>query len=725
MNSSTFYPLIEILQYIHIIQAASRQCKNKNSFLTLLFCIALNLHYICNVNALIKIVLMLAAAVLTPASSCAKPATDSLMLQRVLAYGQNAGANDREINSNVYVSYYLKTERRNFTLMAVPSMFYVARGKREYAGESYSNLTIRGGRIKKAVRQLNTGTIPHHKDAMETVEKYLMPCVYGVTMFGEQVLSPFNKANVRLYRYDITELTEGRTEIVFRPKRRNTQLISGSAIVDEATGRIMRTKFKGEYDLVDFSVDLTMGHVGDAALLPKACNIDVKFHFIGNKIRAEYHAIYDNPIALPDTIVNSHDRQLMAAVRPAPLPLCVREVYHTEDSLAAMKDTTTVEAGNEESWWKRVLWDSFGDYILNRTKGNFGSEGQGAFRLSPILNPLYLGYSGRRGVTYKLKLNASYKFSANSDLTLDVKAGYSFKQRQFYFSVPIKYNFNKVKNGFVSVEVGNGNRITNSSIVEQVKNEQLDSINWDEMNLDYFKDLYVKLKCNYDFSDKWSVQPGLVFHRRSAVDHAGFVAADRPTEYYSLAPSLQVQYRPAGWRGPVITADYERGVRVGKADMDYERYELDVSWIKRFHPLRSLSLRLGNGFYTSKSRNSYFLDYTNFREENIPGGWNDDWACEFQLLGSNWYNASEYYVRGNVTYESPLMILSRIPYVGRLMETERVYVNVLFVEHLHPYVEYGYGFTNRFFSMGVFMATSNTKFDGVGCRFGFELFSDW
>lgn len=668
----------------------------------------------------VAVLIMLTSA----ADTYAKQETDSLMLQRVLAYRQSVCHADDEFSSNVYLSYYFKTEKRNFTLMAVPSMFYISRGKREYAGETYSSLVIRGDRIVKAVRQLNTGTIPRHKDAMETVTKYLMPNVYGVTMFGPQVLSPFNKSNIRLYRYDITGLTDNRVEIVFRPKRYNTQLISGSAIADKATGRIIKVRFNGEYDLVNFHVDLAMGIDGARSLLPKTCDIDVKFHFIGNKIRAEYHAVYDNPIVLPDSIVNSHDKQLMAAVRPAPLPPNVKDVYHREDSLNSLKDTAAIKK-KEESKWKKVLWDSFGDYVVNRTKGNFGANGQGAFRISPILNPLYLSYSGRRGVTYKFKLNASYKFSLNSDISLAFNAGYSFKQRQLYFNVPLKYNFNRKRNGFIGVEIGNGNRITNSSIVDQVKNEQLDSIDWDKMNLDYFKDLYVKLTCNYDFSDKWSVQPGLIFHRRSAVDHAGFVAAGRPTEYYSLAPSLQLQYRPAGWRGPVITADYERGIRAGKADMDYERYELDVSWKKQFHTLRSLSLRFGNGFYTSKSRNSYFLDYTNFREENIPGGWNDDWACEFQLLGSNWYNASEYYVRTNVTYESPLMVLSRIPYVGRLMEMERIYVNVLFVEHLHPYIEYGYGFTNRFFSMGVFMATRNTKFDGFGCRFGFELFRDW
>ena len=136
-------------------------------------------------------------------------------------------------------------------------------------------------------------------------------------------------------------------------------------------------------------------------------------------------------------------------------------------------------------------------------------------------------------------------------------------------------------------------------------------------------------------------------------------------------------------------------------------------------------MKFGGGFYTSKSNNSYFLDYTNFRDVNIPGGWNDDWTGEFQLLNSNWYNASKYYIRSNVTYEAPLMILSRIPYIGKMMEIERIYINILSAEHLHPYIECGYGFTNRFFTAGIFTAISNKKFEGVGFRFGFELFRDW
>lgn len=672
----------------------------------------------------IIILLLMAEGGMRSGETHADNTSDSLVLQRVLTYKQSVAEEVDAIHTNIYLRYYFKTDKRNITLMAIPSMYAISRGHREYAGETYSNIYIKNNTIAEATRQLNTGTIPHHRSAMTTMMKYLMPNIYDITVLDNQILSPFNYYNTALYKYDITYLTDRRVEIAFRPKRYNTQMISGTAIADRETGRIIRVRFNGEYDMINFHVNAVMGKDGLHSLLPKTCDIDATFHFLGNKIQASYHSVYDNPVSLPDSITDSHDMSIMDEVRPDPLPEKFKAIYIRYDSIKNKADS--VEKKKEDKRWDKMLWDIFGDHIINRTKGNFGADGQGAFRISPILNPLELSYSGRRGVTYKLKINGSYSFSLYRELSLSFNSGYSFKQHQLYFRLPVRFTYNKKRNGFAEIEIGNGNRITNSNIVEQIKNETLDSIDWNKMNLDYFKDFYIKLNANYDISEKWSLQPGAVYHKRSAVDKTGFDIAKRPVKYYSFAPSLQIQFRPYGWKGPVFTADYERGIKnILNADMDYERFEFDASWKKQFHSLRTLSLRIGSGFYTSKSRNAYFLDYTNFRDENIPGGWNDDWTGEFQLLNSNWYNASEYYIRTNTTYESPLMLLSRIPYIGRLMEMERIYINTLFVEHLHPYIEYGYGFTNRFFSIGVFLATRNKDFDGFGCRFGFELFRDW
>ena len=95
------------------------------------------------------------------------------------------------------------------------------------------------------------------------------------------------------------------------------------------------------------------------------------------------------------------------------------------------------------------------------------------------------------------------------------------------------------------------------------------------------------------------------------------------------------------------------------------------------------------------------------------------------MLKHDWYNSSRYYVRANVTYETPLLFTTRIPLVGHFVEKERIYASTLFVTHLHPYTELGYGFTTRWFSTGLFLANRNFKYEGFGIKFGFELFRHW
>lgn len=648
--------------------------------------------------------------------------TSRFVLQRVFTYKEQLNIKADTLLTDAYLRYSFNTVKRNLTLMSIPSMYVLSRGKRGYYGEIYNGITITNGNVTDVKQRLNVGTIPHKKETMSVIWKYLCPTIYNETIFETQSLSPFNSNNSKLYKYVITNLTDNRVEIVFMPKRYNTQLVRGSAIVDKTSGRIISMRINGEFDMVSFTVYSTMGENGILSLIPKTCDINTVFHFMGNKIVANCMSVYD---VKADSIIQKgiNEMSMIREIRTDSLPNDYKTAY--EEREKHILKTDSIEQEKEEKRFDRQMLNFFGDHIISRTKGSFGPEDKGSFRLSPIFNPLYLSYSAHKGITYKLKLRAFYNFTTNSDISLRTNIGYSFKLNQIYVQAPIRYTYNKKRDGFIEIEIGNGNRITSSAIIDKIKNEDPNIIDWKSLNLDYFKDFYIRNRFNYDLNSHWGIQTGFTYHIRSAVDKSGFEMTNQPTKYRSFAPTLQIQYLPIGKKGPLITADYERGIKVGNATMDYERMEFDLSWKKPYNSLKSLSLRAGSGFYTSKSRNAYFLDYTNFKEQNIPGGWNDDWSGEFQLLNSNWYNASKYYVRTNTTYESPLMILSRLPWVGRYMEMERIYINVLFVNQINPYVEYGYGFTNRFFSMGIFAATRNEKFDGIGCRFSFEIFRDW
>jgi hypothetical protein len=119
------------------------------------------------------------------------------------------------------------------------------------------------------------------------------------------------------------------------------------------------------------------------------------------------------------------------------------------------------------------------------------------------------------------------------------------------------------------------------------------------------------------------------------------------------------------------------------------------------------------------------MDYANFSEDYLQGGWDDDWSGSFQLLDSRLYNVSSYYINSNVSFDSPLMMTSFLPIVGRYIERERFYWNGVLLEDTHPYWEIGYGFTTRLCSIGIFGNMSQWKFNKFGVKFTIELFHRW
>lgn len=211
------------------------------------------------------------------------------------------------------------------------------------------------------------------------------------------------------------------------------------------------------------------------------------------------------------------------------------------------------------------------------------------------------------------------------------------------------------------LEVGNGNHISSQSVSDNMHLTPADTLGTHLVmsELNQFTQDDGRLVFNYDLNSYLSLQVGVLYQLRHAVYNRFFQLYNWPTTYRSFAPVFELQLRPWGWSGPILTADYDRGLKnVLGAKANYERYEFNGEYIHHLNKLQLLEARVGVGFYTRKGGKSLFLSYENFQEDNIPGGWNDNWTGEFELLDSYLYNTSDYYVRGNLTYESPLLLLS-------------------------------------------------------------------
>lgn len=668
--------------------------------------------------------------------AAARVKPDSLVLSRVFGYKENVDREVSGIASNVYMKHLYQTNRRNFTLWLIPHMYTIADGKRQFVSERYSRMHYYGLNEMEDDQQVYHTTIPRNRTTMSVLDDFSVPSLYHNTMYGDHILSPFCGENRRYYRYATSEVSNGLCRLEFRPRfQKNTQLLSGVATIEVATGRVIDAVYDGFYDQIKFHTLITQGQWPPRSLLPRYCQTDFDFKFLGNHITSSFTAVYDSPIRLADTVDVEGDRQLIDSIRPVSLSLEEQAVYDLYDAEHA-PDTTakavidTVPDSMEDSkhrhgnLLKTIFWDVIGYHLVRshsmRTADYY-------VKLSPLLEPQYISYSNRRGVSYKMKATGEYYFNQNVKMLLHASWGYSWKQRQFYFNLPLRLTYAPKFDGYTMLTWANGNRIGSSTVTDEIRNEHGDLPELKDESLEEFKDNYLQLS-NHLKPLKWlGIEAGIVHHWRKAMNQGLMARLGKPTEYRSLAPSFRLMLSP--WKnGPLFTLNYERGINIPSKHshiyLPYERWEGDVSMKHKMSSMQTLNVRVGGGLYTNREKN-YFMDFANFSAEYLPGGWDDDWSGDFQLLSSRLYNASQYYVRSNISYDAPLLCASFIPFLGRYIERERFYLSSLLLEHSRLYSELGYSFSCQYFSMGLFASFNSTRYREFGTKFTFELFRRW
>ncbi len=667
---------------------------------------------------------MLVVMFFMPSISFADRTADSLLITRMWAFSGNYSEPVKGIEQNLYLRYTFDTERRNPTLFLVPTMYTIAKGERNYIGESYCRIKYITPNNYDLHRQVVCGTIPSNRFTMKTLLRYLMPNIYGVSLYPESMLSPFHRSNRFFYKYRVMEKYGNKAVISFRPRVNNTQLVRGNAVVDMETGQVLSLFYEGEFDMVSFKVNTVMNQMYGNQMLPERSVVNAKFNFMGNKITSRFTGIFDCDKTLPDSLDEHDSREMMDSLRPSDLRKKEESIYLQADSIRLYndsidsianitRDTIPVQKNNK---LKDLLWDVIGDNLINSTHANAGAF---SMNISPLLNPLYFGYSHSRGFSYLLKFGLQYTWNTHRYLTFNPQFGYNFKLSQFYYSTPLRMNYNPKRNGFVEFNWANGNRINSGHLIEDI-HRKMDA----GLNVPEFKDENFQLINNVVAFDWLEITNGLVYHRRRSSDRKLMRHLNLPEEYRSFAPMMSVHLMP--WRkGPVLTVNYERSfMNVFKSNLKYERWEFDASQKIKLSSLRLLNWRAGAGFYTDRNSN-YFVDYKNFHDNNLPSGWADEWTGQFQLLNSLWYNQSNYYLRSHVSLESPLLALGWTPLIGHFVETEMVYISLLSIEHTRLYSEVGYGFTNRYFSTGIFASFLNQKIMELGCKFTIEIFRRW
>ena len=486
---------------------------------------------------------------------------DSLILEKIYEFHQMHKMEIDSLQDNVYAKIRYNVEKRNAIIWLIPSMYVLAKDPREYIRESYSDVIFINEKDFVVKDQVVTGTIHRNRRAMDVIVDFNTPKLYKIALYDDYMLSPFNRINRMYYRYKQYRQSDGNTRLEFRPKLYNTQLVNGYAIVETETGRILKTVISGEFDMLSFYSEVNQGDDGPLALMPTNCTTATTFRFMGNRVSTVFNSMYHQPYTLPDSIDEKQSKELMNSLRPIPLSESDKRIYEAQEQKereaeeAAAADTTE----HKENKWKHFWWDIVGDNLVTPLAAE-SKDKDTEFRLSPIINPLNIRYSGSKGISYKMDLRFRYRFNEHRYLSLDPMFGYNFKQKQFYFTIPLRMTYNPKRNGYAQITWGN-NRISNSTVLDQINHEHGDTISFDDVpDANQFIDNYVELKNNIMIVDWLDIETRLMYHQRTPLNKDLMKQYNMPERYRTFAPAVELKFSPWYDRGPVITVDYERSI---------------------------------------------------------------------------------------------------------------------------------------------------------------------
>ena len=680
-----------------------------------------------------------------------------------------------EYQANMYLKGRVKVHKSNKLIRYIPSMFRLEEGIDDYIIESISEVQYTSPDIFNRKVKAVLSTFPRNGGQLTDLTDFLNMNVYSSSLMSDKLLSPLDKESSRYYHYllDTIAGTPDRMlyKISFVPKYKATQLVKGYVWVSDQIWSIREIYMEGEFDMIQFKMRRIMGEYGGEEFLPVHLDLNLTFKFMGNHLemnncgqlkynkislhkgtfrrqseKEHHHDLTEFYRLICDSAQLVMDKDKFAQMRPYPL-LPEEDLLYTDYELR--RDTIAHHKEKERSEKKKsmVFWGQLGDMLIGSY--NINLSNWGSVRCSPLINPVMFSYSHSRGVSYKQRFKYNKLFPNDKLLKITPQLGYNFTRKELYIKTDMSLMYWPQKQGTFDVSVGNGNRIYSSIVLDKLK-ETPDSIfNFDAMGLDYFKDVYLNVFHSLEPVNGLMIMAGVSMHwRYLGIDLTPKIqgtlsyedvleAKGIRSEYNSFAPRIRVEWTPGmyyymngkrkmnvGSELPTFTFDYERGLKGiwGSTDA-HERMEFDIQQKIKLSRIRTLSYRVGGGMFT-QMENVYFVDFVNFARSNLPEGWNDEIGGTFQLLDGRWFNSSRRYLRGHMSYESPFIFLRPLNKVLGMVQQERLYGGVLFMPHLNPYIELGYGIGTHVFDMGAFVSFINGKYDTVGFKFTFELFND-
>lgn len=675
------------------------------------------------------------------------------IMERLCSQRENAGL--ELIESSLYLKQNVEVERMNVLVSMFPNMTLFDKGEKSYLSEFVYRVEQMHSALPKMRRLSALATFANSSGELDCVLDFMTPQLCGERLFNNEYLSPFSFSNRKFYEFSLDTAWHeaGTVRIVIVPRFRNVQLLASvSAVVGKADCGLRKVEMQGWNEQFHFKVNYGIVHDSAMPFVAGSVSLDIDYSFAGNIMTISADGIFDHKKMLPragrsgaprvcnigaPSFVAGGDSVASQTVQERRLPLT------RSDSLLYMRKGVMLDAVKrndscsleKDKGVKAWLWRVGDEAVSSHTLAWGGSD----LRISPLVNPSCLSYSTSKGLSYKLSMNLRTRLGKGMMLQARPMVGYNFKYGEFYWGVKGEFSFAPMKRGALVADAGRGNSVYSSMFLDAIKNTSLDSLDFSAMPLLYYRDTHLRVSAGFEPVNGLELHAGATLYKRTlygAAAAAPVSGGDVQRHYRQFAPHFRAVWHPGmyyyitdgrkvniGSRAPRLALDVEQGVSgIFGSQGVYTRAELDVQHKRRVSSSASLYLRAGAGGYFH-TKDIYFVNYAFLKDNPLPLDKDDDEKALFQLLDRGWYSSASKYLRLNVCCASPFMLLQRVVPRAGFVKNENLYAGMLFISHLCPYWECGYGVETPYIDAGVFVGFENERFGRVGCKVSFSLFN--
>lgn len=658
------------------------------------------------------------------------------------------------VEAELYLRQRVSVKKKNLLVNLFPNMTRFDKDEKSYLSEYIYKVTHFYRMLPDVQRVATLSTYERSSGEMDVVLEFMTPQLCGERLFNEEYLSPLSASNRKYYTYsvDTAYCIPGRVKLTAKPRYDNMQLFSAAGFIMSATDeKLYEVRLEGRNEQFGFSAVFNMDQGTSIGLLVDSVSLFVDYSFAGNSMDITADGVYNRIRTVPHSEEHGWRNLFMGSVSMAqptgqgacfpdscrrfPLSAADSLFYISKGVLGTAVPRSAVRR-QSDSKIGYLLW-RVGDGAISSHKLAWGDSD---LRISPIINPSYLSYSSSKGLSYKIAMNLRTSLSQKCRLEVKPAIGYNFKYSEPYWNVRGALSFAPMKRAAFTVDVGRGSSLYSSEVLDYIKDSSFDSLRFDKLPLVYYRDFHVKTSLRVEPLNGLELQVGTNLYRRSlykSVVPPEYAGLDFKRYYRRFAPHLRVTWHPGmhycvvdgrkvnlGSRAPRFTAEVEQGISGVFGSLgSYTRAEFDVQYKRSVSSASSLYMRMAAGGYF-RADDIYFVDYSFLRNNLLPLDKEDETSGAFQLLDREWYNSADRYLSLNASYESPFLFMQKIIPSAHFIKSEALYANMLFISHLLPYWECGYGVETPYVNIGLFAGFERATFLKFGYKVSFSLFKE-